>query len=333
MNTNTNHDQEIDLGKLVKHINQSISSFTFSIFRFLLFIKKNIIALSIIGLIGVFFGYYIDNNNKKYYSEIIVSPNFGSTEYLYSKVDLLSTKISEDNIAFMNSIGIKNPENIISIKISPIIDIYSLINNNTKIATNAQNTQNFEMMKLLAENSDINKVMRDDITSKNYPLHSIKITTINKINEKDAIEPILKYLNNNSFYLALQKTILKNTEIKITKNQEIINQIDALLNGFSSSSSNSPKNDKLVYYNENTQLNDIIESKNKLIEEIAQQELSKINYSQTIKKTALIINNINKKGINGKMKLLFPFVLFFLFLLFHVFKLFYDTQKKKIINP
>jgi len=333
MNTNTNHDQEIDLNLILNKIQQSTNYFTLLIFNFLLFIRKNSLLLFFLIASGISLGYYIDQNNKPYYSEIIVSPNFESTEYLYSKIDLLSTKIKEGDVKFLKSIGIKNPNIITSIKISPIIDIYSLINHNTQIATSAQNTQNFEMMKLLAEDSDINKVINDEVTSKNYPLHAIKIRTADKINDKDITEPILRYLNNNTFYAAIQKIVLKNTEIKIKKNQEIINQIDALLNKFSSSSSNESKNEKLVYYNENTQLNDIIISKNKLLEEISAQDMNRIIYSKIIKQTALILNNIDHKGINGKMKLILPLLLFLIFIMVTVLKVFYETQKKKIINP
>ena len=330
MNTNTNHDQEIDLNLILNKIQQSTNYFTLLIFNFLLFLRKNSLLIFFLIASGISLGYYIDQNNKKYYSEIIVSPNFGSTEYLYSKVDLLSTKIKEGDVDFLKSIGIKNPNIITSIKISPIIDIYSLINNNTQIATSAQN---FEMMKLLAEDSDINKVINDEVTSKNYPSHTIKIRTADKINNKDITDPILRYLNNNTFYTAIQKTNLKYTEIKIKKNQEIINQIDALLNKFSLSSPNESKNEKLVYYNENTQLNDIIISKNRLLEEIASQDINKIMYSNTIKQTALILNNIDQKGINGKMKLILPLLLFLIFIMVTVLKAFYETQKKKIINP
>jgi hypothetical protein len=42
-------------------------------------------------------------------------------------------------------------------------------------------------------------------------------------------------------------------------------QIDAVLNGFSSSVNRNQQSDKLVYYNENTQLNDVIKTKEALI--------------------------------------------------------------------
>ena len=100
---------------------------------------------------------------------------------------------------FFKSIGISNTENILNIKIEPIIDIYAFVNTSQAIAENAQNTQNFELMRLLAESEDINKVIEDEKTSKNYPHHKISIVTLNKIQDKEVIKPILKYLNSDEY--------------------------------------------------------------------------------------------------------------------------------------
>lgn len=330
MSTDRNQDQEIDLGLLLKRINKTISALSFSIFKFFYFIRKNIITFIVLLVLGAALGYLFDYN-KKYYSEIIVSPNFGSTEYMYSQVDLLSSKMKENEKEYFKSIGIINPEKIISIEVTPVIDIYSLINNNTQIATNAENTQNFEMMKLLAESSDINKVIKDKLTSRNYPFHTIKIVTSSTINNQDVIEPILRFLNNNAYFNNVQKSFFNSTVTKIQKCKETIQQIDVLLNEFSETSSNGLKNEKLIYYNENTQLNDIILSKNRLVEDIAKAEVAQINYSKTVKETALILNNIDSKGVAGKMKIIFPLFLMFAFILFKAFKKFYAIQKKKLI--
>jgi hypothetical protein len=68
------------------------------------------------------------------------------------------------------------------------------------------------------------------------------------------------------------------------------------------------------------------------LEEISAQEMNRILYSNIIKQTALIINNIDQKGINGKMKLILPFLLVSVFFMVNIFKVFYQTQKKKITN-
>ena len=293
---NQNIPEEIDLGVLFQKFNQFLNNIAFSIFKGILFVKKNILIF--IGLIvfGSILGYLQDIETKIYNSDIIVSPNFGSTEYLYSKIELLSSKINERDYKFLKSMGIDNPENISSIKVEPVIDIYNFVNSSTAILNNAQNTQNFELVKLLSESGDINKVIKDKTTSKNYPFHTISIVTRRFVSKEKTITPILKFLNKSDYFENVQKTNTENVQIKIQKNQEVINQIDALLNEFSSTINSNLRNDKLIYYNENTQLNEIIKTKNNLTEENANLKLQLINFKNTINDIGDVINIKTQKG-------------------------------------
>jgi hypothetical protein len=56
-------------------------------------------------LFGV--GLYLDKMQQQYDHQIIVAPN-KSTDYLYAKIDLLSSKIAESDSVFLNSIGYLN---------------------------------------------------------------------------------------------------------------------------------------------------------------------------------------------------------------------------------
>ena len=90
MSNNRENDtipEEIDLGILFQKISNFFSNIAFSIFKGILFIKKN--SLIIIGLVilGAGLGYLLDTSKTSYTSEIIVSPIGGGTDYLYSKMD------------------------------------------------------------------------------------------------------------------------------------------------------------------------------------------------------------------------------------------------------
>ncbi|MBC7641602.1 MAG: hypothetical protein H7174_04590, partial [Flavobacterium sp.] len=161
-------NQEIDLSLLTKKISGFFDSVLMSVFKSIQFLKKNIIIIGVLFVLGATLGYLLDESTAVYDQEIIVSPNFGSVDYLYSKIDLLNSKLKNNDTIFLKSIGIKNPKKIISLSIEPVVDIYTFVNNNTAIATNAQNTQNFELVKLLSEDGDIKKVIKDKLTSKNY---------------------------------------------------------------------------------------------------------------------------------------------------------------------
>lgn len=332
MSTNTNHDQEeIDLGQLFGKIGNFFSSITTSIFKGILFVQKNIILLAALVVIGAGLGYYIDSETKVYNHEVIVSPNFGSVDYLYNKINLINSRIKQQDTSFLKSIGIAQPKNISKISIKPVIDIYSFVNENRGTANNAENTQNFELVKLLSEDGDINKVIKDSLTSRNYNHHKILIVTDGFTTNKQTIDPILSYLNQSSFYKDFQNVYRDNFFTRIKENQTVIKQIDTLLNQFSNNIKNQ-KNDKLVYYNENTQLNGLIDQKNGLINEINGIKTQLITSSKIILDKSRVINIKNTKGLNNKMKLVLPVVFIFGFLFLNLFLSFYKKQKAKLSN-
>ena len=327
MNQNI-QDQEIDLSQISKKISGFIDSIGAAIFRFIRFIFKNIIVIGILFIAGAVMGYFIDKNNDAHVSQIIVTPNFGSVENLYAKVDLLQSRIAEDDTVFLKQIGLKNLKSIGNVAIEPVVDIYSFVSNNTAIATNAQNTQNFEVVKLLAEDGDINKVIKDKLTSKNYSQHLIKIASDGKTNATE-ISALLKFINNMPHYQNIRKTTVENILIKMKENQIFIDQINGLINQFSSNAANLQKSDKLVYYNENNQLNDIINTKNGFIGEIGRQKVDLISYQQVIKVQSSVLNKKNLKGTNGKMMLILPILFLFLFFGFSFLSFLYNNQKHK----
>ena len=178
-------DQEIDIFDISKSISSFFERANGSVFRFVHFFVRNwIIVLILIGF-GIGLGWYIDENKISYKNEIIVTPNFGSVDYLYSKIDLLQAKIiSGDTIFLKNEVGISNPEAIKRIEIKPISDAFKFVEDKE---------QNYELIKLMAEDGDINKVLVDNVTSKNYTFHTVSFVTNELVDEKKVIEPLLKY--------------------------------------------------------------------------------------------------------------------------------------------
>jgi hypothetical protein len=328
MSTQNNQDQEIDLSLLTKKIAGIFESLLSFIFNCILYVKKNIIILGLLFVVGAVLGYLSDDSNNKYDNDIIVSPNFGSTDYVYDKVGLLNAKIKQNDSTFLKSIGILEPK-----KIEPIIDIYNFVNNNSgSSANNAQNSQNFELVKLLSEDGDIKKVIKDELTSKNYSQHTIHISTRGLASNKNTIDPILMYLNKSDFYEKYQKTYVDNINNKMKQNEVIISQIDGVLNQFSSNTANNQKSEKLVYYNENTQLNDIINTKNALINENGYQRNQLVSLDKIIKEKSRIINIKNTKGLGNKLTLVLPIFFIFVFVCYKFFISFYRKQAAKISN-
>jgi uncharacterized protein YneF (UPF0154 family) len=319
----TNKDnQEIDLSEISKKISDFFERIATTIFKGILFFKRNIIWIGILFIIGAVLGVYMDKNTKIYNNELIVCPNFSSTDYLYAKIELINSKIADNDTVFLKEVvGLKNVKKFLKIEITPITDVYKFIDNKA---------QNFELIKLLAEDGDIKKVVTETLTSKNYPYHLITFITQDKTTDDKTVQPLLNYLNNSDYYKVIQKAYLNNITIKMAQNDAIISQIDGFLNAFSNTTNGSQKSDKLVYYNENSQLGEIIKTKDALVSEQGARRLELVNYDKIVKDNSVTLNIKNNKSTNGKMKLVLPILFIFLFVLVGFFMSYYKHQMAKL---
>ncbi len=318
---NNQEDQEIDLTQISKKIGIFFQNINTFLFKCIQFFVKNAVVILILFVLGFGVGMFLDSTNKTYNHEIIVTPNFGSTDYLYSKIDLIESKIQEGDTIFIKEVlGIKKPKEILKIKIKPVTDVYRFIENKT---------ENFELIKLMAEDGDIKKVLEDDLTSKNYTLHTITFKTKNQIINTETVQPILIYLNEMDYYKKVQNETVKNIRIKIIQNDTIISQINSVLNGFSNMVNGTQKSDKLVYYNENTRLNDVIKTKEALINEQGIHRVQLVGLDKIIKDNSATLNIENTNSVNGKLKFVFPILFLLLFVLIHLFSSYYKNQMRK----
>ena len=331
-----NDNQEIDLSQIPKKIGVFFENISTAIFRRLLFFKRNIVWVGILFVLGVGIGIYLDKTSKVYDNEIIVCPNFGSTDYLYAKIQLINSKIEDKDTVFLkNVIGLKDTKKIIKIKVKPIIDVFKFIQDKDKDLDQDQyqyqdKDYNFELLKLMAEDGDIKKIINESITSKNYPYHLINFVTSGETSRDKTIYPLLKYLNNSEYYTVIQKQFIDNVKNKIIENDSIISQINTILNTFSQTSTGSNKSDKLVYYNENSQLGEVLKTKNKLVYEQGMRRLDLINLDKIIKENSCTLNITNKDSVNGKLKFVLPIFFIFLFGLVRFLNSYYRREMAKI---
>ena len=189
-------DQEVDLSLISQKIGNFFDGISNFIFNCIQFVLRHSIIFAILIVVGAALGFYLDKVNKTYDHVIVVKPNFGSTDYLYAKIELLSARIMERDTAFLKSIDIQNPSKFTKIDIEPVIDIYQFVND--------RNERNFELLKLMAEDSDIKKIVEEKETSKNYTFHVISFSTRNFTTTEKTIQPLLEFINNSDYYRKIQ---------------------------------------------------------------------------------------------------------------------------------
>lgn len=315
----TTDEQEIDLADISRKVSSAYHGFNAFLFSCIQFVVRNVIAFVVLIAVGVGLGIYLDQTTI-YNHQIVVSPNFNSVDYLYSKVDLIDAKIKEKDYAFLRKIGIAEPEKLVRIEVEPVVDVYGFI---------TRNDQNFEIFKLMAEDGDIKKIIEESPTSKNYPYHLISFTTKNRTKIDQTVTPFLNYLNDSDFYRKIQKEYVNNVHRKMQANDRTIAQIDGILDELAKAEGSGTKSSNLVYINENTQLNDVLQTKDKLLEEQGNRRIELVSVDKIIKDNTVTTNIENRKSVNGKLKIVLPLLFIVLFVLFGAFRTFYRSQSAK----
>ena len=311
MSTNS-QDQEIDLGQIGTGIKNFFSGIVNSIFDFIFFVKKKLVIIGGLFVVGVALAFLLDS--KTYNHEISVIPNFGSNEYLYKKIEQIDTKLREEDEAFFKQLGIKNFKDVISVEIEAFPAIYNFVNNK-------EQGNNFELIKLMAEDGNIDKIMKDEITSKNYYHHKISIQTKGMFKKEEFINPILNYLNTNTYFEVQQKVYQKNLLDKITLNDSLINQIDKLIVLLSSNNSSGT-----ISISEKNSIPELVEKKDRLISEKQYLLTNENIFDKIIKEESSIINIRDYKPLLLNNKILFPLALILLYLLSYFL---FNTYKKQ----
>lgn len=330
---NPNHNDpntEIDLAQVSAKVKGYFTRVNDSFFDGILFIKRNIIAIAVVVLLGAALGFYMDSGPKAYAQKIIVHPNFESVDYLYEAVDEINMKIKQRDSVFLKSIGIAHPRQIAKIEIEPVVDIYNFMNK-SEGEQKEDRDRKLAIFELIAENGNMKDVLTDPTTSKNYENHLITITSRDKAKQSQIVEPVMAYLNSNPYFKQKQAEYINNVNLKLISNDSSIKQVDRVID-YLTDMERKPSGSS-VYYNETTDLADMMHFKNMLVMEQGKLRLSKTDYTDVIKERGVMLNEKSKSAVAGSMKFIVPVVFFIFFVIFAMIRSYYRSQveKRKIV--
>lgn len=314
--SSNSQDQEIDLRQIGTGIKKLFNGIVNSFFDFIFFVKKKIIIIGSLFIIGLALAFLSDS--KTYIHEVAVIPNFGSNEYLYKKIEQVDTKLREKDTVFFKTLGIQNFEKVVDVEIEAYPAIYSFVNNKAE-------ESNFELIKLMAEDGNIDKILKDEITSKNYYHHKISIQTKGMFQKEEFIIPLLNYLNSNTYYETQQKITQQNLVDKLASNNSLITQIDQLIVLLSSSNSSGT-----ISISEKNSIPELVEKKDELIQENQYLLRNQSTLDKIIKEESSIINIRKYKPLLLNNKILFPIVLILLYFIIHSILGLYKKQLARI---
>lgn len=302
-------EQEITLQSVGSLFNSVIRLFFRCVHKALSLIKRFFIIFIILIIGGAILG-YLKDKDKTYENFILVKSNFGSIDYLYNKIELLDTRIKQADITFLTqTVGLKDPSVIRSIKSEPIKEVFEL----TKIDAVNTHSRNYDVLKLLSDNSDITKVMEDEPVKRMFQNQRITIEANEAISYEEYIVPILAFLNNSDYYSDMQKVYIEGQQYKIQQTESLIQQVDEVLGAFAANTENQ-KSGQLFMYGGDSQLNDLAVTKAYQIEVLNNLKADLLNYDKIIKEKNHSLNIGKSTFLKGKQKYLYPFVFFIVFL-------------------
>lgn len=320
MNVNAQNSQdEIDLSiisRSIRNLFSSISSFIYNCIQFLL---RNIIIIVILIIVGAALGYFLKSEDKKYEHTITVTPNFGSVEYLYAKVELLQSKFTNKDTVFLKSAGFTEYAQLLKIDIKPIADIYKFVK---------ADEINYKTFELLADGANVSKIIDETPTARNYKFHKIEFVTRGKIGDK-VVQQLLHYLNNSPFYQQMQVEYTRDLKHKIEANDLSLKQIDDILNAAAQNLAQTRTANNFSYYNQTLELPDLIYSKNNFLKVQLDNKVDLMMFDKVIKESSVITNIKLKNKLNDLLVLILPILFILLFAFFLQFKKFYSREKQR----
>ncbi len=313
-----NNQDEIDLGYLFNKISDFFRSFVRLLFLVITFFIKYIIVIVVLILAGTGIGYYLDKNKTEVYdNQLIVIPNFESTQYLYDKVEALSSKLKDRDAEFLKKTIGANYIELITLEAKPIVDIFTFA---------ATSRDRVDLFKVLTDKQDIPDYVKDPQNFQYFKYHHITIKIKGKEHSKEIVAAIEKYLNENDHFTEYMKVSRESTQFRIETSLRTISQIDTILKAAASidkGKSNLPS----VMVNDNSQLNDVIESKDRMLYNLLKLNMQKVDEQSIIKVAAINYNVSDFSGFHISNKVKYPLLLVLLFSGFFFVKYLYKKMK------
>ena len=297
------NNQEIDLGAVAKSIGKAIKQFYRFIVSILAFFWKFKLISLILFIVGFIGGIYIDVKPKTYEHIAIVAPNFKSVNDTYNKVKLIDSKIADFDTSFFKSIGINSPKDIKQISLKAIPDPFRFVEFKKEI---------FDLVKLMADDSNINAVIEGDVVSRNYIFHKLSIHTPNKIENRQIIDNILEFLNSNAYYNELKDIQLKLIDLRLQEFDTTLKHIDNILTAFGTTGAVKTKS---ILIGDNVAVDEVLKLRDRFVYDRDRLILDKTLYDKVVKDVSLEINLRGKETLGGKAKFVLPLFLLGIFYL------------------
>ena len=254
--TSQNTSDEIDLGVVFEKIKSFFKSILIGIIQIFQFSWKHKFALAGLLVIGVGIQLYLKSTTEAtFLNQFLVRTNYGSTEYLYSKVNSINLKLEAEDSLYIQDIFGEHYDKVKEIEVVPVIDVYGLVNKSE------ENKETFEL--LLDEYGDIS-FLSDEMNINEYAIHKIKIYIEGQTDNEMISNRLYDHLASNSYYNELKTATLESYKEQLEQSKTIRTQIDSILKD--QKGNTLPKLDNnAINFSGSQDLNDLLSRKQRLL--------------------------------------------------------------------
>lgn len=299
-----NNQDEIDLGYLFRKISNFFRSLVRLLFLVISFFIKYIIIVVILIIVGVGIGYYLDKNETKVYkNELIVIPNFESTQYFYDKVDALVAKVKDRDTLFLSKTIGPHYSDLRGLEAEPIVDIFTFA---------SMSRERVDLFKALTDKQNIPDYVKDPQNFQYFKYQHLTVSIKGKENSEEIINNLVEYLNDSAHFREYMEVGRSNTLFRIATSEKMIAQIDTILKA-TAQVEEMKRTTPSVLVNDNSQLNDLFESKERLLYNLLRLNMQKVDEQNIIKVASVNYNVSDISGINLSNKVKIPLLLILLF--------------------
>ncbi len=306
---NNNTQEEMDILLLFKKIETIFLKIILFFFRT---IKETLLAwkkLAALILLGAVFGYVAENiigKDSAKEASILLRINFDAGNYVYDAINLINQKIeTEDEDFFTNDMKFNEDEVLEEISIKPIIDLKDILKDDI----------NANEIRTLFENLEFedNLAMTEGFRS-DYKYHVLTLD-ISSSASNSSIKKIIDYFNINPLFIGLKERQLQSISSTIFNNERTIEQIDKLIEKYSSADSFEKSTSQLYIDNKTYLPNELIKIKITLEEQNEELKGERILSTETVmavNDTSLLIE---QKGLSDNKTVYYPILLVLAFIL------------------
>jgi hypothetical protein len=299
-----NNDEEVDLGSLFTVIGKGFKNFfnfIGNIFKgifhrlilILLFLKLHVLKFSVAVLIGGIVGFFLESNKEtKFSSNLIVKPNFESTQLLYENINYYNDLVKQQNTKHLASIFKIDTSKAAALR---KFEITPLMNSNDII--NAYDNFILEVDTLTVKSYDFDN-FESSFTDFDYLVHNIEVqATVSDI-FSELENTIINSIEKNTFFNKIKNLTKENLNTKDSILKANFIEVDSLRSVYMRAILEGAKNNSngtnidLGSKSNITKENDLFEIDRKIIYDLSQTYEDIATKSDVIN----IISNFKPEG-------------------------------------